>query len=79
MQGDRHLLGGEEVVAHRHREREIQEQDGCAARQVLGLLDLEVVGLQPDREAARRPGTAATTATLGPAVRRRALRTVRSM
>ena len=47
-----HLLGGEEVVAHRHRQRQVEHQHGGAADDLLGLLDLEVVGREAHRRAA---------------------------
>ena len=44
VQRHRDLLGRQEVVAHRHRERHVEEQHGGAAGELLGPLDLEVVG-----------------------------------
>ena len=43
VQRHRHLLGGEEVVTHRHGEREVEHQHRARLREVLGALDLEVV------------------------------------
>ena len=53
VQRHRHLLGRQEVVAHRHRQRDVEQQHGRGAGEQLGALDLEVVG----REAHRRAGT----------------------
>ncbi len=49
----RHLLGGEEVVAHRHRQRQVEHQHGGRAGQLLHLLDLEV--LRPEADGRPRP------------------------
>ena len=49
VQRHRHLLGGEEVVAHRHGQRQVDHQHGARADEVLGPLDLEVLGCEPDR------------------------------
>ena len=38
------FLAGEEVAAHLHRERHVEHQHGRRARELLGALDLEVVG-----------------------------------
>ena len=56
MQRHRHLLGGEEVVAHRHRERQVDHQHGGRPGGELGLLDLEVVRRQAHRRAAALAG-----------------------
>ena len=55
MQCHRNLLGREEVVAHRHRERQVEHEHGARLGQSLGALDLEVVGLQAYRRAAPLP------------------------
>ena len=49
VQRHRDLLGGQEVVAHRHRQRQVQHQHRGGARQQLGALDLEVVGREAHR------------------------------
>src|SRR5215216_1635029 len=46
------LLGRQEVVAHRHRERHVQEQHGGRAGEELGAFDLEVAGCEANRGAA---------------------------
>src|SRR5215211_3136749 len=45
------LLGRQEVVAHRHRERHVQEQHGGRAGEQLGAFDLEVAGCEANRGA----------------------------
>jgi hypothetical protein len=52
VQRHRHLLGRQEVVAHRHRHREVEHQHRARAREVFGALDLEVVGVEHHRRAA---------------------------
>ena len=54
VQRHRHLLRRQEVVAHRHAHRQVEHQHGRRARDVLGALDLEVVGRQVHRGAHRR-------------------------
>ena len=49
MQRHGHLLGRQEVVAHRHRQRQVEHQHRRRFGEVLGLLDLEVVGRQVHR------------------------------
>ena len=56
MQGHGHLLGRQEVVAHRHRQREVQHQHGGRSHLLLGALDLEVLGLQLHGHAAAGAG-----------------------
>src|SRR4051794_24670605 len=46
VQRHRHLLCGQEVVAHRHRQRQVEHQHRRGLGHVLGALDLEVVGRQ---------------------------------
>ena len=60
VQRHRDLLGREEVVAHRHRERDVEQEHGRAAHDLLGALDLEVVW----REAHGRAGPAAPDGVL---------------
>ena len=52
VQRHRDLLGREEVVAHRHRQRQVEHEHGARLGERLGALDLEVVGLQAHRRAA---------------------------
>ena len=54
VQRHRHLLGRQEVVAHRHRQRQVEHQHRRRTGEVLGALDLEVVGRQLHRRARRR-------------------------
>ena len=70
LQRHRHLLGRHEAALHRHRHRQVEHQHRRRPREVLGLLDLEIVGHEPDRRPARRPGSAVARRT-------RALRIVR--
>ena len=47
MQGHRDLLGGQEVAAHGHRQRQVQHQNRRRANLRLGALHLEVLLAQP--------------------------------
>ena len=54
VEGHGHLLGRHEVVAHRHRQRQVEEQHGGRAGERLGFDDLEVVRVELDRDTAAR-------------------------
>ncbi len=52
VQGHGHLLGRKEVVPHRHRQGKVEHQHRARSDLLLGPLDLEVLGGQPNRRAA---------------------------
>ena len=54
VERDRDLLGRQEAAAQQHRAAHVDEQDGRGPGQLLGPVDLEVVGREADRRRPRR-------------------------